>query len=260
MTFPDSLRVIYEKNPLAEVICQLKFPRILRIDSELPAAFQENIRSEYPNFAQSAVLNLAQLPPDIARLVGLERAIGATSYEFASADGAWKVTLTSEFLALVTSKYRRWEDFKTHLQVPLQALATVYAPAFLSRIGLRYQDVVKRSVLGLHDVPWSELLQSQVLGELIEPWIEVDAIQAVRNLLLRVNEQDDRVQIQHGFATTGQDPEQCYLIDCDFFVEQQTEPRNATATLDRLNKESGKLFRWCIQDRLHAAMEPRNAE
>jgi hypothetical protein len=30
-------RRIYRKNPLAEVICQLRFPEILSIETELPA-------------------------------------------------------------------------------------------------------------------------------------------------------------------------------------------------------------------------------
>jgi uncharacterized protein (TIGR04255 family) len=47
MTFPeDSPRVIYGRNPLEQVICQIRFPTILKIDTELPAAFQEQIRSD----------------------------------------------------------------------------------------------------------------------------------------------------------------------------------------------------------------------
>jgi uncharacterized protein (TIGR04255 family) len=262
MLFPESPRVIYNKNPLVEVICQLRFPRILRIDTDLPTAFQEEIRAAFPNFTQSAAIDLGKLPPDLARIVGLEKALGSgqQSYEFSSADGTWKVTLTSQFLALVTTKYRRWEEFKERLGLPLQALARTYGPTFFSRLGLRYQDVIKRSELGLSDVAWSELLQPHILAELSKPGIEAAAVEVARNLLLQIGDQGDKVRVQHGFAKTGQDPEKCYLIDCDFFVEQQTEPNNATAVLDRLNRESGRLFRWCIESRLHEAMEPRSPE
>lgn len=115
MLFPESPRVIYDKNPLAEVICQLRFPRILRIDADLPAAFQEQIRSAFPNFSQSPAIELGKLPQDLARLVGLEKALGSgqQSYQFSSADAAWKVTLTSQFLALTTTKYQRWESSRS---------------------------------------------------------------------------------------------------------------------------------------------------
>ena len=53
MPFPDSERVIYQRNPLLEVICQLRFPSILRIDSEAPAVFQERVRKEYPMYQEA---------------------------------------------------------------------------------------------------------------------------------------------------------------------------------------------------------------
>ena len=36
-------RCIYRRSPLIEVICQLRFPAILRIDAQAPAQFQEAI-------------------------------------------------------------------------------------------------------------------------------------------------------------------------------------------------------------------------
>jgi len=50
LRIPESPRVIYASNPLVDVICQVRFPRILRIDSELPVAFQEAIRDQFPLF------------------------------------------------------------------------------------------------------------------------------------------------------------------------------------------------------------------
>src|SRR5256885_3722562 len=46
--FPDSPRVIYGKAPLTAVICQLRFPPILRIESTVPADFQERVRTQFP--------------------------------------------------------------------------------------------------------------------------------------------------------------------------------------------------------------------
>jgi hypothetical protein len=40
MEFPEAERVIYSRNPLAEVACQLRFPRILALDERIPADFQ----------------------------------------------------------------------------------------------------------------------------------------------------------------------------------------------------------------------------
>ena len=46
MLFSDRPRTHYEKAPLHEVICQLRFPTILSINSKEPADFQELIRKD----------------------------------------------------------------------------------------------------------------------------------------------------------------------------------------------------------------------
>ena len=41
-------RVRYTKNPLVEVVAQVRFPRILEIDDQLPSDFQRALRQDYP--------------------------------------------------------------------------------------------------------------------------------------------------------------------------------------------------------------------
>lgn len=50
MPFPQTERVQYKKSPLIEVISQLRFPPVLKIDSVSPANFQDEIRSDFPYF------------------------------------------------------------------------------------------------------------------------------------------------------------------------------------------------------------------
>ena len=52
MTFPEVERIIYDNNPLDRVICQIRFPPILRIESELPTNFQEQIRRDFPEYEE----------------------------------------------------------------------------------------------------------------------------------------------------------------------------------------------------------------
>jgi uncharacterized protein (TIGR04255 family) len=72
MPFPDSPRAIYRMNPLDHVICQLRFPPILMIDSKPPNEFQDAIRKEYPLYyeGKEALTEipleiLSQLPQDV---------------------------------------------------------------------------------------------------------------------------------------------------------------------------------------------------
>src|SRR5437016_5486281 len=166
--FPEAPRVIYRKKPSEEVICQLRFPAILRIDAEPPASFQERIREQYPNFREnpSSGFSTMGIPADFARFFEAEFPFtSGKTYEFASPDRSWMVHLDRDSLAVTTRAYERWEGFKEHLHYPFKALCEIYRPTFFARIGLRYKDVIRRSKLGLEGIPWSELLNPYIAAE-----------------------------------------------------------------------------------------------
>jgi len=174
MPFPEAKRIIYRKNPLDQVICQLRFPPILKIDAEVPAEFQDRIRLDFPNLSDSLEIKVevphgvkAEIPPELIKQA--LQSSGIMNYEFSSEDGTWKVNLTRAFIALSTNKHERWESFKDKLASPLQALIDIYSPSYFSRIGLRYKDVIRRSSLGLNNVSWTDLLKPHILGLLGSP-------------------------------------------------------------------------------------------
>jgi uncharacterized protein (TIGR04255 family) len=262
MPFPHADRVQYQKNPLEEVICQLRFPTILRIDTEIPSAYQERIRKIYPVLREKPRPDLAKslpaLPPDIARILGgdLSFHIANAAYDFVTSDDLWTASLTRDFISLTARRYETWQDFMAHLQEPLQALFDLYEPAFFARIGLRYQDVICRSRLGLAGVPWSELLQPHIAAELASPDVASDVEQTITQTVVILEQFDARVRIQHGLGRDAQTHESCYVIDSDFYTEARTETTDVRAVLDYFNRQAGRLFQWCIKPRLHNAMEP----
>lgn len=257
--FADSPRVIYKKNPLINVTCQLRFPAILRVDLELPARFQEQVRSEYPIYQEQLGPFQPVAPAEASPAVAGQLSFTAkrvTNHNFVSADRAWFLGLTRDSIALTTPSYTRWEDFLEHLRLPVLALRECYAPAFFTRIGLRYQDLIQRSKLGLSDQPWSALLKPHIAGALgvseLAPRISGMLTQ------LQIDLVPGRLTINHGLAEV-QDKEECYLIDNDFYIEQQTDVDACFPILQDFNKQSGRLFRSCINERLHVAMEPSPA-
>ncbi|MCX6020148.1 MAG: TIGR04255 family protein, partial [Chloroflexi bacterium] len=79
MLFPDSERVIYGRNPLVEVICQIRFPTILRISEGNLSDFQDKIRIEYPLYGiQPPEINNADAPPELASLMQRLNILGAS--------------------------------------------------------------------------------------------------------------------------------------------------------------------------------------
>lgn len=260
MAFPNSARVLYKKNPLEAVICQLRFPPILRIESEPPAPFQEAIRSKYPLLEERALRGaaLAGLPEEIAKVIGESFPAlrsGSREFQFSTADEHWKLALTREVLALTARKYERWEEFEEHLGFGIDALSKCYSPAFFTRVGLRYRNVIVRSDLAVGTRPWRELLKPHIAGVLSSPDLADKIEQALHNVVISIGDRA-RVQIQHGLGRHKETGEELYLIDADFYTEQRTEVRDVTKALSHFNREAGRLFRWCIEDSLHRAMEP----
>lgn len=254
--FPDSERIIYTKNPLESVICQFRFPDILKISSEPPADFQEALRKDFPLFRDVPPLTVGTgLPPELSTIVSkLMPLPSSKAYELTSENGAWQITLTQDSLALLCKTYRRWEEFKTHLQRALDLLVRIYEPSFFTRIGLRYRDVIARYPLGLKDVPWNELLSKDLAGE-FHSRIADSVEGAWHQLSLRLQGDITKVTVQHGLGS--KDGDNCYIIDMDFYTAEKIGVNNADRILAYFNREAGRVFRWCIAERLHRAMEPQ---
>jgi uncharacterized protein (TIGR04255 family) len=254
--FPDSERVVYSRNPLELVICQLRFPSVLKISTEPPADFQDRVRREFPLYREVPTVNFGvSLPSEMSTVVNRMLPIPTTrAYEFSSGDKAWTVTLTQESLALTCTNYSRWEKFREHLEMLLGILRDLYQPPFFTRIGLRYRDVLNRSELGLVGVSWSDLL-SKELGGVFHSAIAASIEGLAYQLILSLQGGAAKVTIQHGLAQKGD--ELCYIVDSDFYVTNRTETHDAIDILNYFNRQSGRLFRWSIAERLHRALEPR---
>jgi uncharacterized protein (TIGR04255 family) len=250
--FPDSERVIYKHAPLVQVICQLRFPPILRIESQPPAEFQERIRNAFPLLerAPTAIAQQAQVPPELMKAF----AGTAVTYQFHTEDRLSTLTLASDSISLTTNSYSRWEQFREQFRIPLAALIELYKPSFFSRIGLRYINAIRRETLGLKQ-PWSELLRREILGEISIPEFEENLKVANRALVVGLSD-NSSVLLQHGLVMQVSGGEIAYSIDFDFFTDHKTEVENAEPTLDNFNHIVGRAFRWCITDTLHRALGP----
>jgi uncharacterized protein (TIGR04255 family) len=260
--FPSATRVVYKRAPIRSVVTQLRFPRILRIESGPPADFQDRVRGIFPLLEQGPAP--VQLPPGVqAQQIPIEMmqllsgAAGAIAYRFLTEDRRTSVVLTPESISLNTTAYTQWSDFKKLFEAPLDALTERYQPAFFTRVGLRYQNMIVREELELGDVPWSQLLEPKILGEIAQPEFE-RALESTRRVL-RLKASDMNILIQHGTMPqqTTMGNSKGYGIDCDFSsVSQKTVTTNVREQLDRFNDRAFRAFRWCITKPLHHALGP----
>lgn len=250
-------RVIYQKNPLNEVICQLRFPPLLKITEQKPVDFQEGIRHQYPFFE----ISQGELPADISKVA---QKLGFplnsdNSYIFKSEDEKWQISLTKEFIAITTSDYQRYEDFKMRFQEVIELFETLYKPSFYTKIGLRYQDLIVRSKLNLEDKEWHELISQNIADELHHPQLSKSLKFMVKNLVFENNK--GLTTLKHGLVNVQNSEtkteELCYLIDMDFQTQEKVNKNDDIwNTINYFNKLSRNLFRFSITDILHQAMSP----
>ncbi|WP_262048626.1 TIGR04255 family protein [Bradyrhizobium sp. Bra78] len=252
--FPESERVFYERAPLTQVVCQLKFPKILRIESQPPADFQDDIRGMFPLLEQVQMQVPAELPPEIAQMIGLSMAAG--NFLFRSEDRKTAVHLTAETLSLSTSSYSTWESFKALLWPVMAALEQRYRPSFYQRVGLRYVDIIKRSDVNMAGTPWSHLLKQEVLGALASDQFEFSAEESTHRMRLRAAD-GGQLNFRYGLVKVRETQETAYRLDFDFFREEKVEVANAKPTINGLNAMVGRAFRWCIEPVLHDALGPK---
>lgn len=257
--FGSADRYQYMAHPLLETICQLRFPAILSIGAQEPAAFQEAIRGEYPRY----VARQDQPAPRITNantpnpVVEAQKPI--TNYNFISEDGRWKVNLTRDFIALSTVGYTRWEDFAGRLDKLLAEFIEIYHPAFFERIGLRYVNAVSRKRLRLEESGWTDLIQPAYLGVLAEPDVEEGALtKSALDTEMKLDG-DLKVKIHAGLGLIGdgkKDAEVKFILDNDLSCAGNIKMTELPEKLLAMHTYADRLFRGAITSELHAAMGP----
>jgi len=261
LPFPKVSRVLYKKNPIDQVVCQLRFPPILRIDAEIPVAFHETIRTDFPNFEEQSEVKIEQ-PADIEGQIPkeiLQKVIQTVNknYTFSSEDGNWKVNLTRTFIALTSNSYQQWEQFEEKLAIPFDAIVEIYSPLHFSRVGLRYVDIIRRSLLGLSEVPWGELLTPPIAGLLSSADLQSDVRNFDSRYELQLEDGQSIVRLITKLVEMREDGESAYVIDSDFFKSGRTEIKDVNQLLSDYHNCASSLIQWCISERLHDAMEPK---
>lgn len=252
-------RCMYRHNQLGEVICQLRFPEILSVQASIPAQFQEVIRDEYPVYSVRKELPAPKFSGTLGNLQ-LQKQAEVNNYQFASADGIWRVNLTSRFISLACSRYSCWEDFAKRLDKPLAAFIQIYRPAFYERVGLRYLNFISRQALSLENEPFRALIEAKYLGLLADE--QFNEMAATRSTV------DAEVPIRGGcrakiHAGPGmvkrngqQESEVKFVLDLDLYMPGKVEIVHSAAALQTLHSQAFPIFRDAITDTLHDAMVP----
>lgn len=264
MLFSNHPRTAYGKAPVHEVICQLRFPVILSINNAEPAAFQEAIRTAFPQYMKRQ----DAAAPQITGLGGpnpqIRQQPPVANYNFISADNLWKLNVTQDFIALSTLHYAGWTEFAHQLDKPLAEFIRIYRPAYFERVGLRYVNLISRKKLGVEGTGWSDLIAPAYAGPLCEPDVrEENLLNCGTELHLKLDS-SCQAKIHAGpslvkpkDASAPQDPEIKFVFDMDLSMGGQLSCTLSAGALETLHIHATELFEGAITDQMRAAMEPQ---
>jgi uncharacterized protein (TIGR04255 family) len=242
LNFPVVEDVHLSNAPIREVICQVRFPRILRIAHEEPVAFQERIRKRFPLLeAERRVVietegvkpgGKAEFPPSIFRFRNPER--------------TRMLSLAPDFFALSFTDYEHWEGFADWLLDAADAVQEVYAVPYSTRIGLRYINMVDCSFAGF---PSFEEVLGLFRGELTA-MLRTDVILSPRLSMHRIETMSDgdAFTFRYGLTREGTPPEPRFVLDFDHYAEGELGLDDLLDRCERYHRHIYNAFRWCIAD------------
>jgi len=263
MKFIEQKRVEYKTNTLFEVVFQARFPKIIRISSEAPAEFQELIRKA--GFPETNV-NTSNLPSDLP--IEIRNALKVEkTYNFLSEEGNWQITLADDFISLAClNSYENYSDFKKRLKIVLNIFCKIYEPSYYNRLGLRYRNLMNKSVLPIDDdFDIKEFIPQYIAPEFHEDiksdinsfdkktqFYDGNSFANVEYLYAKVSGVFGRQQINNDLS---------YIVDIDCFSQDKVyKVENAITSCDKFNKNVRNIFRWSITEKLHKIMDPKQKQ
>lgn len=226
-------RIIYKRNQLVEVICQVNYPSILSIETTEPSEFQTLIRTSYPKYQfgneyeDEIAINLKN--NNIESKV--QRHTISKLHCFISQDDSCRVVVAKNRISYSMKKYDNWEKFYDNFWKVFKEFNEIYQPNYFNRIGIRYINLINKKRLQL-DAKWEELLKPQILGFNNSNEEDYEIVNTTVKSEILYNGMNAR--ITSSYVLENETNEKCYLIDCDYY-------KVSDCTIDRIDDNLKKL-------------------
>lgn len=240
LNFPRQDEIRLQHPPLAEVICQIRFPPILRIGQEQPAELQELVRGEFPNLEvdQGMLLRV----PVTGGAPSAERA--PTTYRFLTADRGTLISLAQDFYSLSTTSYQHWESFVRYLAMANESVSRVYEPAHATRVGLRYINRLT-----------AENTQSETVAEMLQKLrpelttlLLTDTWADPKEMRMRLLLPSDEAQLTLQTRFGEEEGVAFFGLDFDFFEEGEIPLDSIVERCTQYQQLIYDAFRWSVPD------------
>jgi uncharacterized protein (TIGR04255 family) len=256
MIFPVQKRVHFARNPLKEVSIQINFHEAIDLPTESVIQLKDSLKHEFP-WTEKKEAQEVNIQADTG---AVERKTSPV-YEFYDVNRENILFVGSSAIGLRTRSYENWGNFFSKFLLLFDAPLIRECTDSISRIGLRYQDVIERSTLEIDpETPWGELLNPSLTGLFDCGVIARNLTANMTQTVINLGNKDEFVKLQTGIVENNKTKESCFIIDSDFSASGRFAHDRSAEFLSRFNTEARNLFRWSISDRLFELLQPVDYE
>jgi uncharacterized protein (TIGR04255 family) len=255
----DATLLAAERSPLELVVVQVRFdPRPASTDPGVALLVHQQLGGPQGRFARVVPVQTqtAQFIVGSAPRPEAEVTQAPAGWHLADANDTWTASVMAESLALTTTRYPGWSEFRQQLASLITAGSEMLTPVFEQRLGLRYVNRLTQPG-GQAPADWQGLIADALLSAVLHP--------ALGDLVRTTQQQVDldlgegvHCTLRHGvFVDPARAGQPSYLIDIDIFRDQ-SRPFDAGAILtilDNFNELALGIFQQAITPKLLAFLQ-----
>jgi len=224
---PDLLQEVFNRTTITEVIFEVRFDSILRINRDI-SFLQDAIKDEFPVYLE-------------------DKLVEEDAHAFQTADGTCKIRVTPSRYNFTTNNYTSFSEFKSLILPSLSKLIEIFNIKEVKRTGLRY----------INQIPFEkEKGITEIFNNFIDIPVESARYEGINidgfKLELFMNSNETQILSRHGLFEIKEKEAPfrfVYIVDIDCFSENIMEANIDTisALTDELHSQEKKEFIKSIQ-------------
>ncbi len=233
---PDAKDLEFKSNLLDTVVCELRFPALLHLETEKPTEFASKLRSKFPIYQPGQTATLTPAGPTTP----------TANYTFSKRHRESWVGLTATSLSYSTNAYKNFDIFLNEINEVLVAILPLLETNFFTRLGLRYVNRINignshSDLNGRVNDHLSGLIEARVLGPVMRHRTTVEGgLETAGNYTFQYGLEPDHAK-SGGSGTS-------ILLDFDYYVTD-IDSNAVTDTLTRFHKTHFNFFWWTLGEK-----------
>lgn len=227
-------------QPLLFVLAEFRFTEVTKMDKYYPE-IQDKLRHIFPYFEEQTLQEVNIMPNGM-------QVDQSKQWVFIHKGRKNAVLLNHKRIVFVTSEYGRFDGFKEYCEIALEALITIVNPSLLTRIGLRYANLI--TAKDEDDI--TQYVQSNICNEshfkrvgrpvhqINEALLETEE----GNMVIRSMYANTNTSVFHDMGNipinvaTQNEPSNRILLDFDHFWQPNLESSTTNDNVDALDFET----------------------